>query len=133
MMDTKEFIKNRLQELVSEFKHTKVSIQFECLNSAYYVQIQPSSFFKESLELKEFRRAIINEFYDNYFDSTLTFIDKDSLLMLDKFDYSIEGSNYINEVYVSLTNGLFNFNNEIKTTLTFDSLIDYENNYALAA
>lgn len=133
MMNTKTFIKDKLEQLLNKFKHLKVSVQYEYINSAYYVQIQPSDFFNESADFKTQKRAILDEFYENYFESTLTFIDKDSLLALDAFDYTLEGVGYINEAYLCLTKALLNFNNEITTRSSFDAFTENENNYALAA
>ncbi|CAH0142555.1 hypothetical protein SRABI27_00316 [Pedobacter sp. Bi27] len=135
MKEVKEFIYESLSELVKKFSDVKASILYKELSCAYYIKIESSRDTDKQDDLDLVKLDILDNFYDQNFNSTLVFIKNDNtLLELSDFDDSIIGNRFIDYTkLICFTGDLSKWNNEVPGITLEDILAYGEETYALAA
>lgn len=73
MKNPKEFITEKLSELVLSFEHIWCRVEFHQLSDAWYVEINPEECFHEPV-LKEFLADILFSFNDEYPNESIVFV-----------------------------------------------------------
>ncbi|WP_158799874.1 hypothetical protein [Pedobacter sp. L105] len=73
MKTPKEFIEEKMAELILSFSHIWCRIEFHQLSDAWYVEINPEECFHEPA-LKEFLADILFSFNDVYPNESIVFV-----------------------------------------------------------
>lgn len=133
-MNSITFVKNQINELVERFTNIKCSYDHDKSFYTHYIEIIPSSEFKNNKNLNNYLDDLFFDFIDIYPKESITFLTEDSLIKLDKIVYEKSGSNYqtILETWGSLTD-FPEETSEIRINNIPSFEIDYSIEFALAA
>lgn len=130
-MDSKQYIKNKLQELHSQFPLLTIKYKHDSYTQMHIVDIMPLDEYENNVEYKSYETELGFEFDSLFFPESLMFISSDSLTQIACPELIIEPvikTSIINEVHSEISEDILynikslNFNNTKETV-----------NYSLAA
>ncbi len=132
-MNSREYIKEKLNELVKEIKSIKLIYEFDELSCIHTIKVLPITFFDLNDDFTEFQSDIIEYFMVNYPNESVLFIsEEDKIVDIIKPEFILIG-----ELYIDANKKMDLLNKLLKLTeQSFDKKpekIAGENNYALAA
>ncbi len=125
-MKSKEFIKEKLNELFAQFSDIKIQYEYRANTYSHLIEVTPLVFFKENKNYIALEAALEDEFESLFPNENIVFISEDSLSEIMNPDFKLG--------YESIT-----FDNE---GVNIDFIVEgfsenvdfqYFNNYALAA
>lgn len=124
-MKSKEYIKDRLQNLLNIYPQLTFFYQFDDAEKLHMVEVEPLKDFDSNLAFQNDEADFIFDFDNSFFPESIVFISKNSLI-------SIDSPEYILKNYTSF--GL----EDVIPNYSFIGIKDIEylsgdNNYALAA
>jgi hypothetical protein len=121
-MNSKEYIKGRLQKLIKLYPSLVFSYQFDERENLHLVQVDPQSEFESNKAFQGDEADFIFEFDNLFFPESVVFVSKNSLVSVNSPEYVIESYTH-EEVLPNFTS--IGINDEV--------YLSGENNYALAA
>ena len=91
-MKVKDYIIDRINDLVSAFPCFKVSYQIDNYSNSNYIKVIPKEDFESNLEYQKFETELIIDFIEKYPFDEIVFVTDDSLIDIEEPIYEIEGS-----------------------------------------
>ena len=79
-MKARDFIENRLQELIETFPQMRVSYEFDILSDTHFIEVLPSEEFRNNSEYSKFETNLIIEFISTYPNEDIVFVSKNDLI-----------------------------------------------------
>jgi hypothetical protein len=92
-MKIKEFIIESLKDTVYLFENIQCRYAYDDLSEIHYVEIVPSTVFKSSRELRNYRGQILDKFYECFPNDSLAFITNDSNITFNEI-FKITGNSF---------------------------------------
>jgi hypothetical protein len=93
-MNTKEFIKNCICLITDRFPSVKVSYEFEKHSCTHFLEINPSSIFRNNEDYKNLQDEIFDEFIELFPYESICFISDDSIVGIENIEFESVGANY---------------------------------------
>lgn len=93
-MTPKDFIISSILDTTYIFEQVQCRYKYDELLETHYVEILPSSIFKDSKELKNYRGQILDKFYENFPTESLVFLTEGSLIEFGKEEVKAVGSKF---------------------------------------
>ena len=128
MKEEKDFIINKISELVTKFNDSMIGYEYKEDSKIHFIKVKPAQLYSE----KEFKKScnnILFEYIDKYKGSVCFITDEDSYQLDNPVIYISPGKLIINEKrynsHLISNEGLSNSINSVKMTLI--------ENYSLAA
>ena len=152
MINSIDFVNQKIDELVIQFPSIKCSYEFDELDNTHSVEVLPSEFFKISDEFSKIENKIYDEFFELFPYEGLYFITDDVLVPISNPIYSKEGCDYAKSMqynnaghlkgnllndtinYIITNNSVFNVDsfNEINVYPSNNNRIDLLNSPVMA-
>lgn len=135
-MNSKEYIRKELKNIIEVFKNIKLLYEYDELCKIHTVKILPNDFTELNDKFAEFQYSLIEYFMDKYPNESVLFITNDSPIKINNPEFT-----FIGELYLDINKRLtqIEFSKLLKslsTNCNFNKKpekIAGENNYALAA
>lgn len=131
-MSSKEYIKDKLTQIIKVFKRAKFNYEFDELSNIHAIKVLPSDFYEINDDFAEFQSSLIEFFIEHYPNESVLFISDESLIDVINPEFTAIGDFYIDPFKkIDLLNKLLK-----SFDYSFDKKpekIAGENNYALAA
>jgi hypothetical protein len=129
-MKSKEFIKNKLEQLSKEFQEISIRYQFDKRDLTHIIEIKPLKEFNDNSSYQEKEAEITYEFEQLFFPETILFISENSLTKITEpeLEYNMNLAAYISIQF-----------KELLEKMSFAVMIDIKEpagndyNYAMAA
>lgn len=93
-MAYKEFIINKINNLVEHFPSIKVSYEDHSISGTQMIEVIPSNFYWNDDAFQTIENEIVLEFCSLFPDQTLCFITEDARVGLGNIDYEKAGKKY---------------------------------------
>jgi hypothetical protein len=123
-MTSIEFVKRRIDKLVSVFSDIKCRYEFDQYSNTHLIEILPNSVYKINTDYHQFETSIIDEFIELYPYESICFITDDSMLKIENAIYESKGLTYdlfthfIDEDMISL-NWITKFSFKVPQNISF--------------
>lgn len=124
-MNSKEYIKNKLQNLVKLYPQLTFFYQFDEIESLHMVQVEPQDEFESNIAYQEDEADLTFDFDNSFFPESIVFISNDSLIRVNAPEFILK--NYTPFKFEDI---LLNYSYE---SIKDKEYLCGENNYALAA
>lgn len=95
-LESVEFIKNKLDYLVSKYPNSKYNYEFNQNCGSHYIEVKPNKFYELDPNLKEDEKNIISDFLVEYPYDGITFFSKSDFIQIENSTYEVIGSKYDN-------------------------------------
>ncbi|WP_333696548.1 hypothetical protein [Flavobacterium sp.] len=122
-MKVKDYIIEKINDLVSVFPSLKVSYQIDNYSNSNYIKVIPKKDFESNLEYQKFETELIIEFIEKYPFDEIVFVTDDCLIDIDKPIYEIEGSLFIQN-YLEWNSDLWSNEIELDFNLTLTKSVE---------
>ncbi len=93
MNNSKDFIENKIQELVLNHNQILCRYEFHSLSDAHFIEINPSGKFNEII-FKEYMMEILSSFYNLFPNESLVFITEKDGFEMESPVIVLKGSDY---------------------------------------
>lgn len=93
-MTPKEFLIERIKELVNLFPDTKARYENHELSNTHFIEVVPNEFYRLNDEYKEWEEKIVFQFIEQFPSQNVCFISDDAIVGIDNCDYEISGVRY---------------------------------------
>jgi hypothetical protein len=137
-MKSNNFIKEKLNDLVLLFPNIKCSYEFDEFDNTHVVEVVPSDFYNNSIELSKAMTEIDILFIGMFPYEGLYFIDDKNMFPIKNLFYSVKGRDYdvvqkyssakpqmvVTPSYINYPNFLVSSNNEINIISSGNITID---------
>lgn len=96
-MTAKEFVINKINEIIEKFPDTKVRYEYDDFTSSHIVEVLPASIHVENDEYITFALDLFFEFNRLFPEETLVIIDDESLTEIENCEYEVKGKQYFHD------------------------------------
>ncbi|MBW8331172.1 MAG: hypothetical protein K0M40_04050 [Prolixibacteraceae bacterium] len=124
-MNSKEYIKTKLQELLKLYPQITFYYQFDEINNLHIVQVDPKNEFDSNFAFRNDEAELMFDFDNTFFPESILFICENSLISVDSPEFILK-----NYTSVVMDDVLLKYNYVGIKDKEYQS---GENNYALAA
>ncbi|MDP2113702.1 MAG: hypothetical protein Q8K69_06560 [Bacteroidota bacterium] len=124
-MNSKEYIKTKLQELLRLYPQITFYYQFDEINNLHIVQVDPKDEFDSNVAFRNDEAELIFDFDNLFFPESILFICENLLVTLDSPEFILK-----NYTSVVMDDVLLKYN---YVGIKDKEYLSGENNYALAA
>jgi len=119
-MKARDFIENRLQELIEKFPQMRVSYEFDILSNSHFIEVLPSEEFKTNSEYSKFETNLIVDFISTYPNEDIVFLTENDLIEVNNPSFIKTGKLYNKESLlwnskVWSNNSVLSFNLQFKS------------------
>lgn len=124
-MESKKFIKSKLESIHSLFKNMGVRYEYRDNISTHIIEVKPIDFFNNNNAYIDLEMQLEDEFYNLFPNEELLFVTMDSLTKINIPEFELAGAWVIENYYTSLLT-------PTKSNINENVIIENDN-YALAA
>lgn len=119
-MKARDFIENRLQELIENFPQMRVSYKFDILSNSHFIEVLPSKEFRSNSEYSKFETNLIIDFISTYPNEDIVFVTENDLIEVNNPSFIKTGMLYDKESLfwnskVWSSNSVLSFNLQLKS------------------
>ncbi|MCK9452686.1 MAG: hypothetical protein M0Q90_13415 [Bacteroidales bacterium] len=82
-MKSYDFIENSLQYLVKCFPQMKASYEFDDFSNSHFIEVLPSTEFRENLEYSKYETNLIIDFISKFPNEDIVFVTKNDLIAVE--------------------------------------------------
>ncbi len=90
-MEAKQFILQKMSDLVTLFPKVRVRYDFHFLSKTHALEIVPNKVYDFDQSYKSWESDALFEFMDLFPEESITFVSDNSILGIDKVDYELVG------------------------------------------
>ena len=125
-MNSKDFIKHKLNELFSKFEGIQIRYEYRANTQSHIIEVIPLSFFESNAQYMEFEAMIEDQFEQLFTNENIVFVSQDSLTEIKQVDFELGYKEIILDIGFA--------NTEIEVSGYSESVSIFDcNYYALAA
>jgi len=128
-MNARDFIENKLQHLIESFPQMKVSYEFDNLSNSHFIEVLPSSEFRENPKYSEYETNLIIDFISKFPNDDIVFVTKNDLIEIENPSFVKKGNLFDKKPSnIWSNNSILNFNLKLNKFLeNYISSIDLTN------
>jgi len=93
-MNSREYIHNKINELVRRFPNIKIVYQFDEISDIHIIEVLPKDFFENNEEYKQYESEISFEFDNKFLPESVLFVSENSLNQVEIPELELVGKNY---------------------------------------
>ncbi len=94
MMSAKEFIINRIRELVHEIRNVKVRYEYDSMASVHTVEVSPCDIYRNDKDYMRLEAEFYDDFVKNFPEESICFQSSDAPVRIERADYVLAGIDY---------------------------------------
>jgi len=91
-MKARDFIENKLLHLIEYFPQMKVSYEFDNLSNSHFIEVLPSSEFRENPKYSEYETNLIIDFISEFPNEDIVFVTKNELIEIENPSFVLKGN-----------------------------------------